>query len=257
MGLNRDIPIPLYFQLEELLLKRLEEGLYSPGHPMPTEEQLEAEFGVSRTTVRQAVARLALAGKVTRIPGKGTFVTEHRRVRPGLRSVLEDSVAPKLTIDEKTIVAREESPPPRIAEVLAIGKAEQVIHLQRVRLVDGEPLCLYDSFLPARLVPNLHQSALVDASLYKTLETVYGLTLSDGEEEIEPGLATAHQASLMGVRLGSPVLVMRRVTFLSNREPIECTTGILCGGRYRYVIQLGDLASSIRLGTLHGTGWGG
>jgi GntR family transcriptional regulator len=257
MGLNREIPVPLYFQLEELLLKRIDEGTYLPGEAIPTEDQLEREFGVSRTTVRQAVARLALGGKVTRIPGKGTFVTEHRRVRPGLRSILEDSVAPKMNIDEKVIVARAERPPRRVTEVLGVAKSEQVIHLQRVRFVDGEPLCLYDSYLPARLVPNLHQVSLVEASLYKTLESVYGLTLSDGEEEIEPGLATAQQADLLGVRPGSPVLVMRRVTFLSSREPIECTTGVLCGGRYRYVIQLGDIASSIRLGTLYGTGWAG
>ena len=249
--IDRDSPIPLYHQLEEILSRRIEKGEFPPGTAIPTEEQLQRDYGVSRTTVRQALARLVLAGKLKRFPGKGTFVTEERRLeKPGLRSITEDLLFQSLRLAIKMVTSRMELPSSKVAKLLQIDEREEVVHLERVRYANDEPIFLCDSYLPHSLVPGLHERELVDGSLYKTLETVYGFTPKDGDEEMEASLATAREAQLLAVRPGAPVLVARRVTYLANGRPVECTRLVFPAGRYRYHIKLRGAESAIRKGAL-------
>lgn len=249
MPLERDLPIPLYYQLEDALSRRIEKGEFQPGAPIPTEEQLEREYGVSRAPVRQAVARLVLAGKVTRIPGRGTFVTEPRYLeKPGLRSVTEDLHAQNIELAVRMVTSTLERPTQKIAKLLQLGDDEEVVHLLRVRYADGEPIFVCDSYLSHRLVPGLHDRKLVDGSLYKTLETVYGKSPVDGDEELRASLATAEEAKLLAIKPGAPVLVSRRVTYLAGGQAIEYTRLVFASGRFRYHIRLREAGPGVRQG---------
>jgi GntR family transcriptional regulator len=72
--INRDVPIPYYYQLEGLLRHQIIEGRWQPGHRVPSEKELCEHYAVSRTTVRQAVQKLVVEGLVFHVKGKGTFV---------------------------------------------------------------------------------------------------------------------------------------------------------------------------------------
>lgn len=251
MPLERKTPIPLYYQLEDILSRRIEKGEFPPGTLIPTEEQLQREYGVSRTTVRQAVARLVLAGKVTRTAGKGTFVTEPRYLeKPGLRSVTEDLFAQNIELAGRIIASTLERPSQKIAKLLQLSDDEEVVHLVRVRYAEGEPIFLCDSYLPHRLVPGLRDRELVDGSLYKTLETVYGTSPVDGDEELRASLATAEEAKLLAIKPGAPVLVSRRVTYLADGQAVEYTRLVFAAGRFRYHIRLREAGPGVRPGTL-------
>lgn len=94
-GVDRSIPVPLYYQLKELLREQISAGHLKPGDRLPTEDELCEQFGISRTPVRQALAELVHDGLLVRIPARGTFVVE-RVVRPeaaglgAIRAVLPD-----------------------------------------------------------------------------------------------------------------------------------------------------------------------
>lgn len=251
MPLERNIPIPLYYQLEDALSRRIEKGEFQPGTLIPTEEQLQQEYGVSRTTVRQAVARLVLAGKLTRIPGRGTFVTEPRYLeKPGLRSIAEDLFTQNIELAVRMVSSSVERPTPKLAKLLELGEDDEVVHLVRVRYAEGEPIFLCDSYLPHRLVPGLRDRELVDGSLYKTLETVYGKSPVDGDEELRASLATAEEAKLLAIKPGAPVLVSRRVTYLTGGQAVEYSRLVFASGRFRYHIRLREADSGVRQGTL-------
>ena len=74
-GIDRGVPIPYYYQLENLIRADIASGRYRPAGPILSERQLCEAYGVSRTTVRQAIARLVADGLLYHVKGKGTFVT--------------------------------------------------------------------------------------------------------------------------------------------------------------------------------------
>ncbi len=74
--LNRKIPVPLYYQLKEIIKEEIEEGKLKPGDPIPSERELSEKYGISRPTVRQALKELVYEGWLTREKGRGTFISK-------------------------------------------------------------------------------------------------------------------------------------------------------------------------------------
>jgi DNA-binding transcriptional regulator YhcF (GntR family) len=74
--INRDVPIPIYYQLKQLIKDQVERGVLKPGDQIPSEDELCTRYGISRTPVRQALTELVHEGLLVRIHGRGTFVAE-------------------------------------------------------------------------------------------------------------------------------------------------------------------------------------
>jgi GntR family transcriptional regulator len=110
--------------------------------------------------------------------------------------------------------------------------------VERLRFANGEPLALTEAFLPARLVPNLQHTPLVDGSLYRTLEEVYGLELAEADEEIEATLATAKERRFLSIKSGAPILQITRTTFLATGEPVEWVRVAYKADRFKYSLRL-------------------
>src|SRR5262245_44724335 len=87
--------VPLYHQLRELLTEKIESGEWMPGHQLPGENQLTAEFGVSRFTVRQALGLLERQGVVERRHGKGSFVARPKYVHNLLLNGVISDIKPQ------------------------------------------------------------------------------------------------------------------------------------------------------------------
>ena len=85
--LDKDVPIPLYFQLEKLILEEIDNGNYPVGSMIPTEMELSQMFGISRTTVRQAISDLVREEHLYRIKSKGTFVAHPKLVQGFIQSI--------------------------------------------------------------------------------------------------------------------------------------------------------------------------
>lgn len=208
--LDRDAG-PLYAQLRDQLLRRIDARELTPGTPLPTEEELQAEFGVSRSVVRQALAELADRGLITKQRGRGSVVMpqveHHRRANQagGLRQQLATAGQ-----NLRTRVLRCEvgTPPRQAAEHLDTSRAW---YLERLRSVDDERLVYMQTWVPVDLFPQLDTAALDDASLHDYMRSC-GIEPEGGPRHAEAVTADRAVADHLQCREAEPILLMRGVT---------------------------------------------
>jgi GntR family transcriptional regulator len=229
--------IPKYYRLKELLVA-LTRSL-PPGSPLPPERTLAEKYGTSRTTVRQALAELVIEGRLQRIQGKGTFVAKPKVAQElQLVSYTEDmrhhGLNPETRILDIGYVAADE----QLGVLLGTRPGGRLLRIHRLRLADGEPMSIDTSHLPARRFPGLRRELPRHASLYETLATAYDVHLAEAEETIETVLATPHDAQLLGVDVGLPLLLLSRHAFDENGEAVEWAQSLYRGDRYKFITRL-------------------
>ena len=207
--LDRDASIPLYLQLAGLLRGRIERGEWRPGQKIPSENELNRLYGVSRMTARQVLAQLVNENLLFRVQGKGTFVA-HPKISTrspaykGIREQLEGmgyAVATKVLTDK--VVPADEP----VARALRIPVGERVHEIRRVRLLaDDEPISLHTSYVPERLALTL--DGLVDRQLCVILEEDHGLRMSKINEGLESTLPNGQEAKALQIRRTTPLLLL-------------------------------------------------
>jgi GntR family transcriptional regulator len=217
----------LYQQVEATLKEMIEGLVYSPGDQIPSERELADQLGVSRMTVRRAVENLVRRGLLERRSTSGTYVRRpqvYRRVGKdiavGITQLLQEegAQAGSKLLSFETILA-----PLKIAEKLHIRLGVPVIVIRRLRTANGQPFCVETSYLPAELLPGLSADDLIDphASLYRILFERYGIRLVKNNETLKLSYATHDEATLLGLKVGDPVLLLRSVVLDPNDRPVE------------------------------------
>jgi GntR family transcriptional regulator len=229
--------LPKYYQVKRQLLDLT--AAMDPGSPVPPERELARHYGTSRTTVRQALAELVVEGRLLRMQGKGTFVAKPKVAQPlELASYTEGMRAhglhPQTRILDIGYVTADEP----LADLLGIKQGGRAFRIHRLRLADGEPMSIDTSHLPARRFPGLRKELERHRSLYETLESAYGIHLAEAEETIETVLADPHDARLLGVDPGLPLLLLSRHAFDSSGKPVEWAQSWYRGDRYKFVTRL-------------------
>lgn len=244
VALDRGDPLPLYFQLREALLSDVEERGLQPGDRLPTEVELEQRYGVSRTTIRQALGQLEAEGLVRRVQGKGTFLgTPKIQHVPVLASFSELLRSQGYDPSHRLLESSEGEAPAEVAEDLGLEPGEACRYLRRLFLADDDPLGLAETWLPVSALGGhedlLENGAIEHGSLYDILQSPpIGLSLHRAVETISPGLATRDQAALLGCEPGSPLLVIVRTTSTLEERPVEWTRLLFAGDRYEYRVVM-------------------
>src|SRR5215472_14335957 len=151
--LDRNSPIPLYFQIAENLKQAIEDGTLEPGERLDNELDLAERLGVSRPTVRQAVQRLVEQGLVVRRRGLGTVVVAPRILRSVALTSLYDDLSssgrhPATTVLSVSEIDADEN----VAGALSLAAGSKVVFIERLRLADDTPLALMQNFLPPGVV---------------------------------------------------------------------------------------------------------
>lgn len=228
----------LYLRIKEWLREAIERGDYRPGDRIPSEQELMKRFGVSRTTIRQAIAELVLEGWLHRVQGSGTYVArpKYHQTLSRLTSFTEDMRLLGLTPRAQLLTCQRRPADDKVAKALHIPQGEEVIHIERLRFADDEPMALNVSILPYKLVPGLEKEDLEENSLYEILEHRYGLLLARAEQILEPALADSFTAELLSVPVGAPLLLVEGVVYLKNGMPIEWVRIFYRGDRYKFHI---------------------
>lgn len=240
-GLDKHIPVPLYHQLKDVILKGILAGDWKPDEQLPTEDDLARRFGVSKITVRQALRDLAALGYVRREQGRGTFVQRpHLEQGPReLTSFTEDmrrrGSQPSSRVLEQTVLPAS----PEIATRLHLRPHEPVFQLRRLRLADKEPMAIQTAHLPIALVPAIDGLAFTgDVSLYDMLQAHYGLRAAGGKETHVASQVRGDEAELLSVPANAPVMRTERITYLANTRPLEFAQAITRGDRYKIELDL-------------------
>lgn len=237
--LDKRVPIPLYFQLKELIVAEIKSGQYPVDSLIPTEKELSEQFDISRTTVRQAVTELVQEGWLYRVKSKGTFIARQKIKQDFLQRLetfqeqmerigLEPSTE---VLDFKFIKASKE-----VSENLQIEEGEQVIYLFRRRFGNGEPVVTVETYLPFEKCAFIKDQDFERVSLYDVLSAREETRIFSAKRLVEAVEANNSDVQYLHVRKGSPIQLVHTVSV--NKADVALEYSI---ARYR-----GD-ASSFQL----------
>lgn len=197
------------------LLDQITRGQLRPGERLGAERDLASSLGVSRSTVRQALSALEVAGVVRRVPGRGggTFVRQQKLERDLSQVVGVPALLRKqgMTAGSRIVSTGLAAADDETATALRLSAGDYVIDIVRIRLADGTPISLEHVRLPAGLFPGLLDLPL-GGSLYELLQERFGTVPGEAVEHIEVVAATEDEASILGLDAGAPLLSITRTT---------------------------------------------
>jgi DNA-binding GntR family transcriptional regulator len=238
--IDRSSPVPLYFQVAQRLEDMIESGELPAGARLDNEIDLADQFGLSRPTMRRAIAYLVDRGLVVRKRGLGTQVV-HAKVRRqvGLTSLFDDLA--KSSRDPRTQVLSFGVEPASDALAVELGIAEgtDVYAIERLRYAEGEPLALMRNHVPAGLL-RLSADDLSEHGLYELLRAA-GITLKIARQSIGARTATAAEARVLGEAKRAPLLTMTRSAYDDQGRAVEHGSHIYRASRYSFDITLTGL----------------
>lgn len=231
---------PAVLAARDRLRREIAAGDVAPGERLGAERDIAERLGVSRSTVRLALADLERGGAIRRARGRtgGIFVADRKVERDltslaGLPAYLrrQGFESDARVISTATIAAEGE-----IAEALRLAPGELVHEIVRVRLADAEPISLERASFPAAMFPALLDHSL-SGSLYELLQKRYDLAPGEAEEQIEVVAAGTAEVRLLGLARGSALVSISRTTWSADGEPFECSRDLFRGDRVRIVVR--------------------
>ena len=248
-SVRRTGAVPYYAQLADLFREHITTGHWEPGRPLPSEQQIGEFFGLSRTAVRQALAQLAAEGLVRKEKGRGSFVRGPRRtefVVQELRGFFDEMSEQGKAVETDVLLLETTYAPPEEAALLGIPTGSKVVQLDRLRKVDGEPICLATTLLPLPRFAGLAGQDLSGTSLYDLLRTSFGVEPRTGWRTVEATGADRQTARVLGVRPGSPLLLLTSLNVDATGEPFEHFTAWYRADRTSFRIEVGPAPESWR-----------
>jgi len=230
---------PLYHQVREQFMRRLEDRSWAPGAMIPSEVELARELGVSQGTVRKALNELTAENLLIRRQGRGTFVSEPEDARilfqffrlvpdgdppsfPVSRILSRD--AGKATADEST--------------ALAIEPGDLVWRIVRNRAF-GQRLILTETVvLPVGRFPGLPEADALPNNLYQLFSDRWGITIAQSEEQLKAVPADLAAAAALGCAQGVPLLRIRRVAHDLGGRAVELRVSLCLTDAIHYAVNL-------------------
>jgi GntR family transcriptional regulator len=233
------VELPLYVQVRESLREALERGDFESGR-LPTEAALQERYSVSAITVRRALKDLQDEGLIYRERGRGTFARRRRVVQElnHISSWAEAVEKRGLAHRAEVLAVAREPAPEMIAAWLEVPPATTVVRLLRRRFVEDTPVTLMTNYLLPDMVPGIEDHIRREASLYRVLEGQYRLTLAIAQETVSARGASRREADLLGVRPGSALLEIERVSYGVDERPIEYVNSVSRSDVYQYRVSL-------------------
>ncbi len=237
--LDENSPLALYYQLKQILEEKIVSGIWQVGEQIPTENDLCELYGVSRITVREALAELEREGYVTRKRGRGTFVAVPKIEQNlmGIYSFTEEFRKRGLTPRSEVLEFVRMLPEGDVQEALGIGGGEAVYYLKRLRFADDTLMAIECTYLPYNCFPNLSREQLMEAPLYDVLRNDYDLVLTSAQETFGAVLIQPPDSSMFGVEPGAPGLELQRYSY-SGSTCVEYTIGVIRGDKFRFTVKL-------------------
>lgn len=230
----RTSKVPLYQQLYEILNGDISRGVWKPGEIIPSESELIAKYQVSRITVRQVLDMLVNEGLIYRERGRGTFVAHPtvEQVLVRIVSFTEEMRRRGVVPSTETFSSELVSASKEIAEKLAIESGDELVRLERLRLADGEPMSIEESYLIHRYCPGILQQDFISISLRELLDREYGIRLLRAKQVIRAINAPPKIANILSIKENSALLYIERVSYSLEDIPVEFLRLYHRGDRY-------------------------
>lgn len=236
-----DSPLPYYIQVKQALQKHITRKTWEPGDQLPGENELCDVCGVSRTVIRRALRDMEYEGLIVRRKGKGTFVAEPKIVE-GLfqkltgfyQDMVERGHRPFTRVLKQELISADAE----VAEFLDVATGTDLVLVDRLRFIEGDPIVLVTTYLPHAMCPKLLEADLATQSLYAFLEEEYDLVIARGHRTIEAVPANAYEARMLQVEPDAPLLSLDSVSYLKDGTPIEYYHALHRGDRSKFEVEL-------------------
>ena len=233
-------PVPLYTQIRELLRERILGGVYKSHAQMPSENEMVKAFGVSRITVRQALTELQREGLIFRIHGKGTFVAKPKATQDLTRlEGFGEAMSGSGRETYSTVLGHHIVRAGKVVGArLCLPERAEVMQIRRVRHLDGEPISLDVTYVPAAVGERLVREDLARRDIFVILENDYGFPLGAADLCIESVLADGELADALKIEEGSAVLRIERLTSTADGKPLDFEFLYYRGDAFQYRLRI-------------------
>ncbi|MBC5624533.1 GntR family transcriptional regulator [Clostridium sp. NSJ-49] len=211
--IDKNSPIPVYFQLKNDLVKKIAQGLWKTGECIASERELCEIYGVSRMTIRQAIGELVQEGVLTRLKGKGTFVCEQTVKQQDMMSFTEMIKQTGRELRTEVINFDIIDTPDDMQDTFMLDK---VYKIERRRIVDNECIAVETVFIPVDYCGHINNEML-KGSLYKILEH-FGYSISNSTSSIVAVDITDEIKEKFDTKENFPVLKIIGKTFANKNK---------------------------------------
>lgn len=238
--INKKKSTPLYYQLYELIYQKIKNEEYKEGDLIPSEKEMQKEYGISRITVRRTISDLEHDGLVKTYKGKGTVVLPLKKDRD-LLTFQSFSEAVKVKGDRpSSVILKYEvlEAPSKVYQLLEINPGEPVIFLKRLRLINGRIIALNITYVRSDMGFTPKPGDFNEkTSLYNFLEDK-GIELGSADEILEARNPTDKVSKALHMEEKQPIFYKERVTYSKGGEPIEYSEISYIADNYKYHIHI-------------------
>ena len=237
--INRNDKRPIYYQLVEILRSKIENEM-TPNDKMLSERGICEQYGVSRTTVRLAMAELEHMGYIYKRHGKGTFVAALNKNSQNLMdsySFTDHMKEQGKNPSTKVLSFETLESTNYFAENLGISPGENMIKITRLRLADELPMMLERTYLPMKSFSGLTEDMVTKKPLYEIFRENYSEIIKVADEEFSAGLLSDREAQLLEVPVDSACLKLLRTTYNNDNRVIEFTLSVARSDKFVYKVR--------------------
>ena len=239
--LDKNVPIPLYFQLKQLLLDAIKRGDYPVDSMIPTEKELSAMFQISRTTVRQAITEMVQEGWLYRIASKGTFVARSKikqdfikRLEPFNEQISRTGRKPSTQL----LALETGGMPADIRGYFGLEADGTYVYLHRRRFADDEPIVTVQTWLPLDKCECVMGHDFSTESMYNVLALSDRTRICRVNRVLEAVAAKSGDVENLNLQRGKPILLSTTIGYNRADEPIEYSIARYRGDRNRFEVDL-------------------
>ena len=230
--------VPQYYRIYQKIKRQIQNLEYPVGTYLPTEAEIGATWGVSRTTVRRAIELLTNDGFVYARPGCGTEVidfeaTQHLQY---ITSFSETLAEQGFEVGYRDVILETVPAPATIAADLNIPEGSELIRIHRIALANGKPIAIMVNYLIPSLVPHIMAKRSRIRSLYAFLESEYNVIIEAATDFISATAATKAESDELSIDEGASLLQVRRIT-QSKGTRIEVADLRIVAGHYVYAVR--------------------
>ncbi len=193
------------------------------GHALPAERNLSVEYRVSRNVVRDALDLLRREGLIARIPGVGTMLKNSKMCQrlDQLEGLAESLEGYHVSVDNTVLADRQVQANALVAQKLGVAEGSDVVFVERLRIVDGTPFSLDDSYVRTDFAEALLEADLDRKDLFSLLEEFQQEALGWAEVTIEAVAADESIAEILQVQVASPLLLVQRIIYQEDGTPLD------------------------------------
>ncbi|AEB75327.1 GntR family transcriptional regulator [Clostridium botulinum] len=238
---SKENPLPLHYQLKEIIRELIENDELKSGDIIPTERELCKIQNVSRMTVNKAILALVNEGLLHRQQGKGTFVSEPKKMHQlsELKGFTEEMNSKGFKTKTKILSFEIKESTKKLQNIFSLDdQNKKIIEIIRLRETDKEPVAIETTILPYSLFSNMTKNSLDGKSLYQTFKTKYNYYPEKAKQVIEPIKLNDYECTLLNQKKNALALLFSRTTYTKQNSVIEFTKAIFRSDIYKYEMIL-------------------